>query len=316
MKLDSTAGRFLNAVKDTYDQFTIELSNPTAACSSDIYLGALKSSDSSNAVLFAKGNGKGYQRWKLIPEAPLDPCITLQGAGCKTSSASKCAAGDPKVKVCTVAAPGYYLLNDVATACSPQPGCATSGSTCSTVAGYTTKLTCVTAATAYYLDDGVPEQCTMQADCVIAGATCLTATGLTSKLTCDAADPAYYLDNGVPTECKCCTCPTGTILDTSKCTGTTTTNEAVCKGLQLVFDTSKGTADKTVSVTLGGTSPNVVVDWGDGKTVSYTTIGDKTHVYDADGTYTVEIGGFLTAYDGDCQTGIIKLISVESFGDL
>lgn len=68
--------------------------------------------------------------------------------------------------------------------------------------------------------------------------------------------PVYYLNNGVVTEC---TCPTGTIVDTCKCTGTTTTNEAVCTGLQLVFDTSKGTADKTVSVTLGDLG---IKDWG------------------------------------------------------
>jgi surface protein len=117
LKLGSRAGMFiLNAVKDTSDQFTIQVSNPTAACKSNIYLGAPKSCDSFNAVFFAKGKGKGYQRWKLIPEVSLKPC-TKCGSGeyvdkvctsaantvCKPCT-TKCGSGEYVDKVCTSAA--------------------------------------------------------------------------------------------------------------------------------------------------------------------------------------------------------------------
>jgi hypothetical protein len=404
LKLERVATEFnLEAVKGTTDNFTIKVSNPTDKCSSTIYLGAPQSWDSSDVVLFTKKEAnfktfKAFQQWKLIPDTPLDPCTTLQGASCKTSSTSVCAKDDAKKRACTKAAPGYYLVNDLTRACTPQLNCVTSGSTClaasgltdkltctapkagnfigsgvvkpcisqlncvtsgstclaasgltdklictapkagnfigsgvvkpcisqlncvtsgttcSAVATYTTKLTCTAASQGYYLEAGIPKQCTKQTNCITAGDTCLTASGLTESLTCTAADPGYYLDSGVPSECTA-TCGSDSVLDTSPCTGTTTTNGAVCAGLVLVFNTNLGTADKTVGIALGGTM-NVVVDWGDGKTDTYTSSGVKTHVYDADGIYKVNITGSMSAYGAVNVTGITKLIRVDAFGNL
>lgn len=61
----------------------------------------------------------------------------------------------------------------------------------------------------------------------------------------------------------------------------------------LEFDTSLGTT--TISVPLAGTV-NVVVDWGDGTSNTYTTTGSKTHTYASGGVYQVNITGTLTQF--------------------
>ncbi len=61
---------------------------------------------------------------------------------------------------------------------------------------------------------------------------------------------------------------------------------------------------------------NCVVNWGDGSTDTYTTIGYKTHEYTSGGTYTVEISGTLEYFGEGVVAGIEYLTDVISFGNL
>jgi surface protein len=63
----------------------------------------------------------------------------------------------------------------------------------------------------------------------------------------------------------------------------------------LEFDTALG--DLTIEVPLAGTV-NVLVDWGDSTSDSYTTTGIKTHTYASGGVYQVTITGALTGFGG------------------
>jgi surface protein len=67
------------------------------------------------------------------------------------------------------------------------------------------------------------------------------------------------------------------------------------ENLVFVFDTNLESISKTVSVPIGGFSPNVTVNWGDGTSDSYNTPGFKTHTYASHGEYVVQISGFMTA---------------------
>ena len=72
----------------------------------------------------------------------------------------------------------------------------------------------------------------------------------------------------------------------------------------------------TVTLPLYGTV-NVTVDWGDGNSESFVTIGDKSHTYTAEGVYTVSISGALTQFgSGDQYNNAKKLVKVTSFGNL
>ena len=85
----------------------------------------------------------------------------------------------------------------------------------------------------------------------------------------------------------------------------------------LVFNTALGEGT-TVSLGLRGWV-NVEVDWGDGNKDEFTSPGQKSHTYDAEGTYTVRIGGWLEGFDMVQPEGYEnagKLLRVIDFGDL
>jgi surface protein len=79
----------------------------------------------------------------------------------------------------------------------------------------------------------------------------------------------------------------------------------------LEFDTALG--DLTIEVPLFGTV-NVLVDWGDGTSNTYTTTGNKTHTYATGGVYQVSISGTLTQF-GNYVTRP-ELTKCLSFGTL
>lgn len=123
--------------------------------------------------------------------------------------------------------------------------------------------------------------------------------------------------------CTTCTasCTADEFLVTSACTGSETTNGTVCKkSMKLVFDLSIGGCIKSVSLPLAGTV-DVEIDWGDGSAFeSETDAGLKAYTYTtATGEVTVKISGSMTGF-GWTGFGWIpnydKLVGVESFGEL
>ena len=85
----------------------------------------------------------------------------------------------------------------------------------------------------------------------------------------------------------------------------------------LEFDTNLG--DNTeITLPLKG-EVDVTVTWGDGSEDNYTTEGNKTHTYNSEGAYTVEISGSLEGFSDDTWNGYDnaeKLDKVTDFGDL
>lgn len=74
----------------------------------------------------------------------------------------------------------------------------------------------------------------------------------------------------------------------------------------------------TITLPLFGTV-NVVVDWGDTSSDTYTTTGEKTHTYTTAGTYNVIITGNLTIFGNGLNgntTNFSKLKRVIDFGDI
>ena len=72
----------------------------------------------------------------------------------------------------------------------------------------------------------------------------------------------------------------------------------------------------SITLPLFGTV-NVVVDWGDTSSDTYTTTGEKTHTYTTAGTYNVIITGNLTIFGNGLNgntTNFSKLKRVISFG--
>jgi surface protein len=257
-------------------------------------------------------------------------------AGCITDLTA-CVASDPALfdmLQCSVgdAANGKYADADgVVQSCASQAGCITDLTACvASDPALFDMLQCSLgdAANGKYADaGGVVQDCAAQMNCIQAGTACLT----NSSLTCTIADSGYFLDNGEVKECTL-DCAPDEVLDKSACTGTTTTNGAVCKVPtpgQFKFDLTSGVS---VSLPLGGTV-NVLIDWGDGSTETVTTAGWKDHSYPAgsSGIKTVQITGTLTCLSFSCFGTIIpgtpvggfpkaeymdKLVEVVSFGDL
>jgi surface protein len=85
--------------------------------------------------------------------------------------------------------------------------------------------------------------------------------------------------------------------------------------LVLVFDTSLGST--TIELPLNGTV-NVTVNWGDGTSNSYTTAGNVTKTYSANGIYIVRISGTLTqfGYLPGAVPNRPELIKCLSFGNI
>lgn len=86
--------------------------------------------------------------------------------------------------------------------------------------------------------------------------------------------------------------------------------------LVLVVDTSLGDGTPTVGVELAGGSMNATVNWGDGLTDTYNTVGYKTHTYATGGIYTIRISGSLTSFGGNTATHNAKITKCLSFGTL
>ena len=81
----------------------------------------------------------------------------------------------------------------------------------------------------------------------------------------------------------------------------------------LLVDTAAPAAGTTVTLPLAGTV-NVTVDWGDGNYDTYTTSGNKTHVYATGGTYRVRVQGSLTGFGALVSRP--ELVGCLSFGRL
>jgi surface protein len=86
--------------------------------------------------------------------------------------------------------------------------------------------------------------------------------------------------------------------------------------LVLVFDTSLG--DTTIEIPFGTADVvDVVVDWGDDTSDTYTTNGTKTHTYASGGIYEVRISGTLSQFGSQQATlNRPELIRCLSFGNL
>jgi surface protein len=72
----------------------------------------------------------------------------------------------------------------------------------------------------------------------------------------------------------------------------------------------------TITLPLKGTV-NVTVNWGDGNSDIFTTVGNKTHTYAIGGIYTVSLNGTLTGFGSIFYTeNNLKLTRVLSFGNI
>ena len=90
------------------------------------------------------------------------------------------------------------------------------------------------------------------------------------------------------------------------------------RSMVLVYDPALAPS-RTINLPLGvhlpaGGAVNVLVDWGDGTTDTYTTPGNKTHTYAAnvEGLVTVSISGTLTQFGGNVNQ--IALVRVDNIG--
>jgi surface protein len=81
----------------------------------------------------------------------------------------------------------------------------------------------------------------------------------------------------------------------------------------LLVDTTAPSATTTVTLPLAGTV-DVTVDWGDGYYDTYTTSGNKTHVYASAGQYRVRVEGSLTGFGANVSRP--ELVGCLSFGRL
>jgi hypothetical protein len=71
---------------------------------------------------------------------------------------------------------------------------------------------------------------------------------------------------------------------------------------EMTVTTPSDAATWSVNI-IAGTTPNILVDWGDGSDNTYTNTGVKDHVYASAGTYTVRISGTFGAVNGRIQLG-------------
>lgn len=64
--------------------------------------------------------------------------------------------------------------------------------------------------------------------------------------------------------------------------------------------------NESYSIDIGGASPNIIIDWGDGNLETFTTIGQKSHTYSLTGNYTIKIRGSFQS------NGVIRTPAIES----
>ena len=76
-----------------------------------------------------------------------------------------------------------------------------------------------------------------------------------------------------------------------------------------------------VTIPLGGSGVNVNIDWGDGSDDDYTTSGNKTHSYGAEGTYFITITGTLARFGLSSPldanyANVAKIVGCSQWGSL
>lgn len=84
----------------------------------------------------------------------------------------------------------------------------------------------------------------------------------------------------------------------------------------ITIDTTlPGSASNTVVFPLRAKTANdVVIKWGDGSEDSYSTVGDKTHVYASPGIYQVRISKEMTAFSFNNTGDTLKAIFHDNWG--
>jgi hypothetical protein len=82
-------------------------------------------------------------------------------------------------------------------------------------------------------------------------------------------------------------------------------------------DTTKaGSDDDTFILPINLGTTNVYVNWGDGNTDTYVTAGNKTHVYDNPGVYTIKIKGEWTGLKFANIGDRLKIIDIIQWGGI
>ncbi len=87
-----------------------------------------------------------------------------------------------------------------------------------------------------------------------------------------------------------------------------------CMPMTLVYNTALS-AGTTITLPLNG-DVYVTVNWGDGNSETFSTVGNKGHIYATDGEYTVTISGSLTAFGAWNYPFAEKLVKVTNFGNI
>ncbi len=134
------------------------------------------------------------------------------------------------------------------------------------------------------------------------------------------------INRGIPTTGKLSSTLTGLQLNTqyyvrsfiTDSKGTYYSNEisfSTSDPMVLEFNTTL-TSGTTITLPFQG-DVNVVVEWGDGSSDTYTDSGDKSHTFVTDSTYSVKISGSLSQFGkGLTYPNAEKLIKVTRFGDI
>jgi len=85
----------------------------------------------------------------------------------------------------------------------------------------------------------------------------------------------------------------------------------------ITIDTTKaGSAADTFILPVTAISGDYTVDWGDGTEETFTTIGNKSHTYAAQGIYQVSVSGGMTALSLLSGGEQLKLIYIDQWGDI
>ena len=84
----------------------------------------------------------------------------------------------------------------------------------------------------------------------------------------------------------------------------------------ITIDTTlPGSASNTIVFPLRAKTANdVVIKWGDGSEDSYSTVGDKTHVYASSGIYQVRVNKEMTAFSFNNTGDKLKAIFHDNWG--
>jgi surface protein len=97
-----------------------------------------------------------------------------------------------------------------------------------------------------------------------------------------------------------------------------TTSEGFGDPFMITIDTTKaGSAADTFVLPITAISGDYYVDWGDGGAEeTFTTIGNKSHTYAAQGIYQVSVSGGMTALAFNNIGDKLKLITIDAWGEI